>query len=1080
MTATKVKGRKPTKPPAGPPELPPHLFELRDEELLAALEVESDGVVVRCIAERRNDGPAHFRCAGASETFESGAKVLLARVVAGGGDHQTLLAALRLARGHTGGADGALLESAVRGVLRASGRGDVLQLAARCLAGDGVRRVAAAQQRRQRRRRRASAPEVEDVARVLVAAARSPDEDARREAQRGMKALAARRAAPAPGAAAALRSCAEASLWQLRQPAARLLFAAAKAAFEAAVEASRALGVDLAWVQAAAAAPGGCFRGRCAALEAAAGLGLVSEDADPWHAVVLRRRPARRRGARRRRSPSRSRGAAAASRRAAARPSSLIAWLPATRRRATAAERLGRSCCGASPAPSPPSDTRSATMWARGSSPAARRPSRTRPSTDARCSTTPRRWRFGAADDDVRVGALGVFEHRAVCGERFDALADRLAASFRDAAVRPAVVARPAPRSAPRRRQVAPAAAALADRAVGALGDRAAEHAAVAARNPRALLVGDGFGGADEIDALGAIATKRLAAFRAALPREDAEGADDDDEDAATALLVGSNGDADADADADAAFEPRCTANVDTAAPEFLAGAARAQAERLASGFAADGARRRIQRRPGCASGYAKGDGHRLGARRRRGRRRGSAAVVARWLDAALAAVAAPSDTRCVLRRSSGLGGVFVALLAAEKDCDRDASALAARAVAELLERSASPRAERSPAPLARRATGVRAGGAQLFRDAAARPYEATSRPSRRPRPRLAALRAPAASPRSRAAVAGRGGAVAVDPGLVANAWPDDSAAAAIKSPRRRGGARRGRGRRRRGPPGLPGAAPPARSRSWRAAGRLAAAAAAAAALAADDDGRAPAGRRLRAPVRAPAAATDANGDGDGRLTRAKTKVSRTCKTYRTEAEAVAAGKTMEAERKSGTRTSGTSGAMGKPGASGGKARTDADIKASVAGFEKPCARVKIVIGIVDSALGDVTACIYPKPGETAAAIQTRMDICLVLDYVRKRLKALHWDVEYHRMKTDSPLRRESMDPRHPRYIHGDTLRAADSSARRASRASSGPSSTSSSKLGDDATNPGPQPRAQVPGGRRAAAARAKKRKAAA
>ena len=163
------------------------------------------------------------------------------------------------------------------------------------------------------------------------------------------------------------------------------------------------------------------------------------------------------------------------------------------------------------------------------------------------------------------------------------------------------------------------------------------------------------------------------------------------------------------------------------------------------------------------------------------------------------------------------------------------------------------------------------------------------------------------------------------------------------------------------------------------------------------------------------------NPDCDAK-SRAKTMVSRKCKTYRTEAEAVAAGKTMEAERKSGTRTSGTSGAMGKPGASGGKARTDADIKASVAGFEKPCARVKIVIGIVDSALGDVTACIYPKPGETAAAIQTRMDICLVLDYVRKRLKALHWDVEYHRMKTDSPLRRESMDPRHPRYIFGDTL----------------------------------------------------------
>ena len=227
MTATKVKGRKPTKPPAGPPELPPHLFELRDEELLAALEVESDGVVVRCIAERRNDGPAHFRCAGASETFESGAKVLLARVVAGGGDRRALLAALRLARGHTGGADGALLESAVRGVLRASGRGDVLQLAARCLAGDGAWRDATLPPRARvaaAAAAAASAPEGEDVAHVLVAAARSPDEDARREAQRGMSALAAAAAKPPlrAGAAAALRSCAEASLWQLRQPAARL------------------------------------------------------------------------------------------------------------------------------------------------------------------------------------------------------------------------------------------------------------------------------------------------------------------------------------------------------------------------------------------------------------------------------------------------------------------------------------------------------------------------------------------------------------------------------------------------------------------------------------------------------------------------------------------------------------------------------------------------------------------------------------------------------------------------------------------------------------------------------------------
>ena len=77
MTATKVKGRKPTKPPAGPPELPPHLFELRDEELLAALEVESDGVVVRCIAERRNDGPAHFRCAGASELLPCSSRPLV-------------------------------------------------------------------------------------------------------------------------------------------------------------------------------------------------------------------------------------------------------------------------------------------------------------------------------------------------------------------------------------------------------------------------------------------------------------------------------------------------------------------------------------------------------------------------------------------------------------------------------------------------------------------------------------------------------------------------------------------------------------------------------------------------------------------------------------------------------------------------------------------------------------------------------------------------------------------------------------------------------------------------------------------
>ena len=92
-----------------------------------------------------------------------------------------------------------------------------------------------------------------------------------------------------------------------------------------------------------------------------------------------------------------------------------------------------------------------------------------------------------AADDDVRVGALGVFEHRAVCGERFDALADRLASSFRDESLRPAVVA--AARRLARRRDAAPrwrpAAAALADRAVGALGDRAAEHAAVAARSPR-------------------------------------------------------------------------------------------------------------------------------------------------------------------------------------------------------------------------------------------------------------------------------------------------------------------------------------------------------------------------------------------------------------------------------------------------------------------------------------------------------------------------------------------------------------------------------------------------------------------
>ena len=73
---------------------------------------------------------------------------------------------------------------------------------------------------------------------------------------------------------------------------------------------------------------------------------------------------------------------------------------------------------------------------------------------------------------------------------------------------------------------------------------------------------------------------------------------------------------------------------------------------------------------------------------------------------AALAAVAAPSDTRCVLRRSSGLGGVFVALLAAEKDCDRDASALAARAVAELGKDQvvkASEKATTKKAPTAKR-----------------------------------------------------------------------------------------------------------------------------------------------------------------------------------------------------------------------------------------------------------------------------------------------------------------------------------------------------------------------------------------
>ena len=53
------------------------------------------------------------------------------------------------------------------------------------------------------------------------------------------------------------------------------LFAAAKGAFDDAVRASERLGLDLGWVEAAALAPSGCFRGRCAALEAAAGLGLV-------------------------------------------------------------------------------------------------------------------------------------------------------------------------------------------------------------------------------------------------------------------------------------------------------------------------------------------------------------------------------------------------------------------------------------------------------------------------------------------------------------------------------------------------------------------------------------------------------------------------------------------------------------------------------------------------------------------------------------------------------------------------------------------------------------------------------------
>lgn len=149
------------------------------------------------------------------------------------------------------------------------------------------------------------------------------------------------------------------------------------------------------------------------------------------------------------------------------------------------------------------------------------------------------------------------------------------------------------------------------------------------------------------------------------------------------------------------------------------------------------------------------------------------------------------------------------------------------------------------------------------------------------------------------------------------------------------------------------------------------------------------------------------------------TKVSHKCQTYSTAAEAEAAGMKMASTNR-GSRTSNRSG---KSGASGGRnAKTDKEIKASVAGLKEPCARVKVVIGIVDSALGDVTACLYPQPGETPAAKEVRMNLYLVLDYARKGLVGLHLDYEYHIMKKDSPLRRESMVPGHPRYIQGDTL----------------------------------------------------------
>ena len=161
--------------------------------------------------------------------------------------------------------------------------------------------------------------------------------------------------------------------------------------------------------------------------------------------------------------------------------------------------------------------------------------------------------------------------------------------------------------------------------------------------------------------------------------------------------------------------------------------------------------------------------------------------------------------------------------------------------------------------------------------------------------------------------------------------------------------------------------------------------------------------------------------------TRAKTMVSRKCQKYPTEAEAEAAGKKMESEsgKQSGTRTSGASGKSGKPGASGSKrtAVTGESIKASVAGFMDPRARVAAVVNGLASAVVDVAACLYPKPGgESPAAEQTRMDLCKTLDYVRKKLLGVHWDTEVHQLDTDSPARRESMVPGHPRYNQGDTL----------------------------------------------------------